>query len=38
MRYFQQNFSQNWQELAAKSNIVMFEGGPEMPLQIHIAY
>ena len=37
MRYFRQNISQNWQEFVAKSNIIMFEGGPEMPLQIHLA-
>jgi hypothetical protein len=37
MRYFRQNISQNWQEFVAKSNIVIFEGGPEMPLQIHLA-
>ena len=36
MRYFR-NVSKDHQELAATSNIVTFEGGPEMPLQIHLA-
>ena len=35
-RYFK-NISKDHQELAATSNTVMFEGGPEMPLQIHLA-
>ena len=35
-RYFK-NVSKDRQELAATSNAVMFEGGPEMPLQIHLA-
>ena len=37
MRYFRQIISQNWQEFVARSNIILFEGGPEMPLQIHLA-
>jgi hypothetical protein len=37
MRYFRQNISKHYQEFAARSNIVLFEGGPEMPLQIHLA-
>ncbi len=36
MRYFR-NISKAKQELVTKSNIVMFEGGPEQPLQIHLA-
>ena len=36
MRYFR-NISKNVQEFVTKSNIVMFEGGPEQPLQIHLA-
>ena len=36
MRYFR-NVSKDHQELAATSNIVTFEGGAEMPLQIHLA-
>ena len=36
MRYFG-NFSKEHQELVATSNIVKFEGGPEQPLQVHLA-
>ena len=36
MRYFR-NITQKQQRLVAKSNVIMFEGGPEMPLQIHLA-
>ena len=35
-RYFKY-ISKDHQELVAISNTVMFEGGPEMPLQIHLA-
>ena len=35
-RYFT-NSTGDHQELTATSNTVMFEGGPEMPLQIHLA-
>ena len=35
-RYFKY-ISESHQELIARSNTVMFEGGPEMPLQIHLA-
>lgn len=38
MRYFRrQNVSVGYQEFLAKSNIILFEGGPEKPLQIHLA-
>ena len=36
MRYFRY-ISKDVQEFVTKSNIVMFEGGPEQPLQIHLA-
>ncbi|XP_028398473.1 nucleotide pyrophosphatase/phosphodiesterase-like [Dendronephthya gigantea] len=36
MRYFR-NYSQGHQELVATSNTVVFEGGPEQPLQVHLA-
>ena len=36
MRYFRY-ISKEMQEFVTKSNIVMFEGGPEQPLQIHLA-
>jgi hypothetical protein len=38
MRYFRcVSSSTGQQEFVARSNIVMFEGGPEQPLQIHLA-
>ena len=37
MRYFRKDILEKRQELVAKSNIIIFEGGPEMPLQIHLA-
>jgi hypothetical protein len=36
MRYFRY-ISKDEQEFVARSNTVMFEGGPEEPLQIHLA-
>ena len=36
MRYFR-NISKDHQELVTKSNVITFQGGPKMPLQIHLA-
>ena len=36
MRYFR-NISKDHQEFVTKSNIITFEGGPDLPLQIHLA-
>ena len=36
MRYFQ-SISKDHQELVTKSNVITFQGGPKMPLQIHLA-